>query len=295
MKIMKSISFKIKLFFILILFIAGIVNSAFSQVPASLEKELVEFNSAIYDALKIINTENEKKAVQKLAVVKPQLIQKAKTLSGKLSKQPDLSEAEENALMNKMKEKQVLKDMMALMSNPTFLQKIEKSQLLQKEYEELMAIMDMGTSSKEESASLSGSQVCSFNVGTGSPNSGNYVVTANEDVAFAYNDVENEQFVIEIRGDNYIDLMLIIEKPVKGKHPFTMEMQVSINISINDGEDYFSFENHQEEGGGYIQIDRIDDKSGGKVTGSFNGLFSDSSRGDEKPVSVKGKFSVKRM
>ena len=143
-------------------------------------------------------------------------------------------------------------------------------------------------------ASLSGTQVCSFNVGKGSPNSGSYVVKAKEDEAFAFNDVENEQFVIEIRGDNYIDVILIIEKPILGKHPFTMEMQVSIDISKNGGEDYFSFDNHQEIGGGYIQIDRIDEV-GGKVIGSFSGLFNDSSTGDEKPVSVKGIFSVKRM
>ncbi len=146
----------------------------------------------------------------------------------------------------------------------------------------------------QETSSITGTQVCSFNVGSGSPNSGNYVVNAEENEAFAFNDFENDQFVIEIRGDNFIDIMLIIEKPILGKHTFTMEMQVSIEISKNEGDDYFSFDNHMEEGGGFIQIDKIDEV-GGKVTGSFTGLFNDSSTGDETPVSIKGKFSVKRM
>ena len=64
---------------------------------------------------------------------------------------------------------------------------------------------------------ISGSQACSFVVGPGSPYSGSYIVTATEEEAFAYNDIENEQFVIEITGEN-IDVMLIVEKPVPGKH-----------------------------------------------------------------------------
>ena len=97
MEIIKSNSLKRKFIFVLIVFFAGIVNSAFSQIPASLEKELFQFNSEIYDAIKIINTQNEKDAVAKLVAVKPQLIQKAKSLSAKISKIPELSEADENA------------------------------------------------------------------------------------------------------------------------------------------------------------------------------------------------------
>jgi hypothetical protein len=120
------------------------------------------------------------------------------------------------------------------------------------------------------------------------------VVSASEDQAFAYNDLENEQFVIEIHGDNYIDIMLIIEKPLPGKHPFTMEMQVALDISKNNGEDYIGFDNHQEEGGGYIQIDRLDD-IGGIVSGSFSGIFNDGSAADDRTVVIDGSFSVKRM
>ena len=291
---MKSNSLIRKLAFVLVVFCAGIFTHAYSQVPASLEKEYIQFHSDIYDAFKIIDTQNEKDAVAKLALVKPKLIQEAESLSAKIRKLPDLSEAEDDAWTQRVLESQLLQDMIALMSNPTFLQKLENSQVLQKEFEELMAIMELGTDSEEEQITLSSSQVCSFVVGTGSPNSGTYVVNALEDETYAYDDTENEQFVIEIHGDNFIDVMLIIEKPVLGKHTFTMEMQVAIDVSKTEGDDYIGFDNHQEEGGGYIQIDRMDD-IGGTVSGSFSGQFNDSSRGDDTPVNIDGRFSVKRI
>lgn len=135
-------------------------------------------------------------------------------------------------------------------------------------------------------------QFCSFEVGSASPLSGNYQVSIPDGQAFAFYDNENEQFVIEIHGENYIDLMLIIEEAVTGDHPFTMEMQVAIDMSINEGEDYYGFDNHKEEGGGYIRIERLDDP-GGIVSGSFSGQFNDSARGDDQPVRIDGRFSVK--
>jgi hypothetical protein len=78
---MKSNSLKRKFAFALIVFFAGILTHAFSQIPASLEKELIQFNSDLYDALKIIDTQNEKDAVAKLALVKPKLMQQAASLS----------------------------------------------------------------------------------------------------------------------------------------------------------------------------------------------------------------------
>jgi hypothetical protein len=290
---MKSNSLTRKIAFVLVVFYAGITNTAISQLPASLEKEFIQFYSDIYNALKIIDTQNEKDAVKKLGEIKPKLTQEAESLSAKLSKIPDLTEAEDDALTQRMMEKEVFNDMMTLLSNPAYIQKLENSPVLQREYEELMLLMDLDAGTEEQSA-LTGSQVCSFVVGTGSPNSGTYVVSALEDEAFAYNDFENEQFVIEIHEENYIDIMLIIEKPALGKHPFTMEMQVAIDLSKNGGDDYIGFDNYQEEGGGYIQIDRLDDIDG-IVSGSFSGLFNDSSTEDDKPVEIEGRFSVKRM
>jgi len=291
---MKSNSMTRKIAFVLVVFYAGITNTAISQLPASLEKEFIQFYSDIYNALKIIDTQNEKDAVKKLGEIKPKLTQEAESLSAKLSKIPDFSEAEDDALTQRMMEEPEFKDMVALLNNPEFMQKIGNSPDLQKEFDELMAIIDMGSDSEEEQPALTGSQVCSFVVGTGSPNSGTYVVSALEDEAFAYNDFENEQFVIEIHEENYIDIMLIIEKPAPGKHPFTMEMQVAIDLSKNGGDDYIGFNNYQEEGGGYIQIDRLDDIDG-IVSGSFSGLFNDSSTEDDNPVEIEGRFSVKRM
>lgn len=144
-----------------------------------------------------------------------------------------------------------------------------------------------------ETTGLSGKKVCSFVVGEGSPNSGSYVVTASEENAIAFDDTENEQFVIEINGDNNIDIMLIIEEPVVGKHVFSMEMQVAIDIVNSDESDSISFDNYVEEGGGYIEIDRID-TIGGKVSGSFSGNFNDSSMGEQTPIKINGEFSVKR-
>ncbi len=290
---MKRNSLTRKIAFVLVVFYAGITNIAISQLPASLEKEVIQFYSDIYDALKIIDTQNEKDAVKKLGEIKPKLTQEAESLSAKLSKMPDLTEAEDDAMMQRMMEKEVINDMMTLLSNPAYIQKLENSPVLQREYDELMLLMDLDAGTEEQSA-LTGSQVCSFVVGAGSPNSGTYVVSALEDEAFAYNDFENEQFVIEIHEENYIDIMLIIEKPALGKHPFTMEMQVAIDLSKNGGDDYIGFDNYQEEGGGYIQIDRLDDIDG-IVSGSFSGLFNDSSTEDDKPVEIEGRFSVKRM
>ena len=290
---MKRNSLTRKIAFVVVVFYAGITNIAISQLPASLEKEVIQFYSDIYDALKIIDTQNEKDAVKKLGEIKPKLTQEAESLSAKLSKMPDLTEAEDDAMMQRMMEKEVINDMMTLLSNPAYIQKLENSPVLQREYDELMLLMDLDAGTEEQSA-LTGSQVCSFVVGAGSPNSGTYVVSALEDEAFAYNDFENEQFVIEIHEENYIDIMLIIEKPALGKHPFTMEMQVAIDLSKNGGDDYIGFDNYQEEGGGYIQIDRLDDIDG-IVSGSFSGLFNDSSTEDDKPVEIEGRFSVKRM
>jgi len=135
---------------------------------------------------------------------------------------------------------------------------------------------------------------CSFEIGPGSALSGSYEVSIMEDQAYAYYDHENEQFVIEVHGDNYMDAMLIIERPDTGKHDFTMEMQVAIDMSTNEGEDYFGFENYQENGGGYIQIDQLDDP-GGTVSGSFSGIFSDGATDEDRSVQVSGSFAVNRQ
>ena len=130
----KSNSLKRKFAFLLIVFLTGIGNIAFSQISASLEKELLDFYSHIFDAIKIINTHNDKDAVKKLDAVKLQLIQKAESLSLKISKIPELSETEDNAYMEKIMNEPLIKEMMALMASPSFLKKIEKFRYLKWQY-----------------------------------------------------------------------------------------------------------------------------------------------------------------
>ena len=77
---MKSNSLTRQIAFVLVIFYAGITNIAFSQLPASLEKEFIQFYSDIYNALKIIDTQNEKDAVKKLGEIKPKLNQEAESL-----------------------------------------------------------------------------------------------------------------------------------------------------------------------------------------------------------------------
>lgn len=291
---MKIKSLKFNRLTLLIVFLAVSMTPVYPQLPASLEKELLEFNTDVYEAMKLIQTNSEAEAVKAISTVKPQLSQKASSLSSKLNKIPDLSESQEEEWMQKMSEKQEIKNLMALLNDPEFLDKIENSRVLQQEFEELISLLDLEGGSEPEALALSGSQACAFKVGAGSPLSGSYVVNSMEEEAFAYMDTENDQFVIEIHGENYVDVMLIIEKPVTGKHPFSMEMQVAIDLSLDDGQDYFGFDNRYEESGGYIQIDRLDEP-GGIVSGSFHGVFNDSSTDEDKPVKVNGRFSVTRI
>ncbi len=280
------------LFLLIALFIAN-TNQVFSQLPASVEKEIEQLYSDIFKALEAISTQSEADAVKVLSEIKPELERKAASLAARLNEIGEISEADEEAWNRKMMEKPVFKDMMALLSDQKLMAKIASSQVLQQEYAELMSVMDLEADRGDDRSAQSVSGACSFVIGPGSPLSGSYVVNAMEDQAYAYDDTENDQFVIEIHGDNYIDIILIIEKPVTGKHPFSMEMQVAIDLSTNDGEDYFGLDNHLENSGGYIQIDRLDG-IGGIVSGSFQGKFNDYSSGDDRVVDLEGRFSVKR-
>lgn len=285
--------FKIKAVFLIVFFCFYFGNNLFAQISSSLEKELNQFNEEVYKALEILNTQPENVAIPKVAVIKKELMVKAEALRPRLEALPDMTEEEEKAYLQKQMEKPVFKNLMALLSNEEFTRKITEHPKLQKEFDDLMELMDIGFA-EDEAAPRAGSPVCSFSIGSTSPISGTYLVTATEEEAFAYDDVENDQFVIEINGDNFISVMLIIEKAVTGKHPFSMEMQVAIDISANGGEDYFTIDNYQENGGGYIQINRMD-KVGGKVEGIFSGLFNDGSTDEDTPVKVEGSFSVKRV
>ncbi|MGB5667281.1 MAG: hypothetical protein WBM53_10565 [Maribacter sp.] len=138
---------------------------------------------------------------------------------------------------------------------------------------------------------LAGDEVCSFTIGDGSSFSGTYVVEVDEGGAVAYNDFENSQFVIEINGNNNISIMLILESLTEGKHVFSMEMQVAMDISKDGGDSYVGFSNYKEEGGGYIQIDKID-KDNAKLLGGFSGTFHEDTAPEGVNVELSGAFNV---
>ena len=138
---------------------------------------------------------------------------------------------------------------------------------------------------------LAGDEVCTFTIGAGSSFSGTYVVEVDEGGAIAFNDFENSQFVIEIIGNNNISLMLILERLTEGKHVFSMEMQVAIDISKDGGNSYVGFSNYKEEGGGYIQIDKID-KDNAKLVGGFSGIFHEDTAPEGVNVELSGAFNV---
>ena len=138
---------------------------------------------------------------------------------------------------------------------------------------------------------LAGDEVCSFTIGDGSSFSGTYVVEVDEGGAFAFNDFENSQFVIEINGNNNTSIMLILESLTEGKHVFSMEMQVAIDISKDGGDNFVGFSNYREEGGGYIQIDKID-KDNAKLVGGFSGIFHEDTAPEGVNVELSGAFNV---
>lgn len=139
---------------------------------------------------------------------------------------------------------------------------------------------------------LAGNKVCSFTIGDGSSFSGTYVVEVDEGGAFAYNDFENKQFVIEINGNNDLSIMLLLESLTEGKHVFSMEMQASIDISKDGGNNFVNFSNYKEEGGGYIQIDKID-KENAKLAGRLSGIFHEDTAPEGVNVEISGAFNVK--
>ena len=139
---------------------------------------------------------------------------------------------------------------------------------------------------------LPDNKVCAFTIGGGSSFSGTYVVEVDEGGAFAYHDIENEQFVIEINGINDISVMLILESLTEGKHVFSMEMQASIDISKDGGDHFVNFSNYKEEGGGYIQIDKID-KENEQLLGGFSGIFHEDTAPEGVNVELNGTFNVK--
>ena len=90
-----------------------------------------------------------------------------------------------------------------------------------------------------------------------------------------------------------ISVAMAQEKPPK-LFSSNEEMQVTIEMSANKGEDYFVFDNFEENGGGYIHIDRLDEPEG-IVSGTFSGKFFDGATGEDRSVQLEGSFAVRRQ
>lgn len=145
---MRQLSDRMRLVIALIILMAG--TSAMAQIPASLERELDQYNEKIYKALQILNTEQESAAISKVKGIKDGLAVDCESLLSKLEALPELSEEQDEAFMEKQIAKPLYQNLMILLSDPAFLQKMENSPALMKEYTELMVLMDLGASEEEE-------------------------------------------------------------------------------------------------------------------------------------------------
>lgn len=145
---MKQFSDRIKIIIALIILITG--TSAMAQIPASLEREMDQYHEKIYKALEILNTEPEASAIPRVQEIKQQLLVDEQSLLPKLEAMNDLSEEQVQVYMDKQMTKPLFQNFMTLLSDQDFLQKMESSPGLLKEYTELMVMMDLGASEEEE-------------------------------------------------------------------------------------------------------------------------------------------------
>ena len=125
-------------------------TSAMTQIPASLEREMDQYHEKIYKALQILNTEPEASAISRVQEIKQQLEADTQSLLPKLEAMDDLSEEQVQVYMDKQMTKPLFQNFMTLLSDQDFLQKMESSPVLLKEYTDLMVLMDLGASEEEE-------------------------------------------------------------------------------------------------------------------------------------------------
>jgi hypothetical protein len=264
-----------------------------SQIPDKLIKELDEFNAQIHKALVILNSLPEDKAISELAKMKKDLNEKAGSLSRKMNELPEPTEQQEEAFMEQQMGKKLYKDMMSLLSDPEFNEKILGSSSLSEEYEYLMVLMDLEGETEAESGEggLPASVVCSFNVSSDIPNSGLYQVSGDEDNAMGFSD-DAGGITIEIfgyAGENEIMISILADEAKPGKYVWTGEGQIYIQSQDEDGNEVIQLQNYHEEGS--ITLETVG-PAGGRIIGSFQGLFFDDMEQTDEPVSVEGQFNV---
>lgn len=274
--------------------ISGILKPALAQIPAAMEKEMDNINAAIFDAMKIIDTKSEAEALKQLAVMKPKIEKQVEAFASKWGG-TELSEEDEIAFGQKMLEKQLYKDMYALMGKPSFISKIEASPELKKEFILLNSFLN--EEDEEDTTSempVSGSTVLSFAVNGSVPYAGSYSVKGNSDQAFAQID-ENNLFAVDIsttlNGGEFL-FVILAEEAKTGTHKWTMESQIIIQSWDEAQNEVIQLSTYYQEG--TITFDKIEG-IGGKVTGSFKGKFIDDTHATDQPVNVSGSFSVTRI
>ena len=274
-----------------IVLLTGLSGQLSAGVPAAMEKDMDELNSALYEALKVIDTKSESEALAQLAVMRPKLEAKTKAYAAKWAG-TELSEEDEMELGRKLLEKQSFRDMYALMESPSLLSKIENSPALKREYDALMNIMDEEADEEASASSaIAGSTVLSFSVSGAVPYAGSYSVSANDEQAFALLGMDNplEVHVSSTLNGGEFELLILSEEAITGKQKWSMESQIIIQSWDKEQNEAIQMSSYYNEGS--VTFDVIEG-AGGKVSGSFEGKFFDDTQASEQPVTVSGKFSV---
>jgi len=121
------------------------------------------FNIEIYKALLILNNYPENEAIVKLEEIKPGLYEMSDNLLSRLENVPEMSKKEEDEYMREEMNKPAIKDLVKLLSDPSFSSKIDGNSLLKKEFDELMALMDKEAEDEEDLPS--DGEECTFVIG----------------------------------------------------------------------------------------------------------------------------------
>ncbi|HSH20961.1 MAG TPA: hypothetical protein VLA03_10935 [Draconibacterium sp.] len=291
----ENVIFKRIYLFVTILIFMGILKPAAAQIPAAMEKDMDNINAAIYEALKVIDSKNEAEALKQLVIMKPKIEAQVMAFAARWDGE-ELSDEEEIAFGKKMIEKQLYKDMYALMAKPSFMSKIENSSSLKKEYEILMSYLDEEEEENGEitdSSTIFGSSVLTFTISGPVPYAGNYSVKGNKEQAVARMD-DNNLFAVEITSTlngGEFQFVILSEEAKTGEQKWSMESQIIIQSWDKEQNEVIQMSTYYNEGS--ITFDKIE-KQGGKVTGSFKGKFFDDTQATDRPVNVTGSFSVTR-
>ena len=263
-----------------------------SQIPAAFERDMEVFNAKIYEALKILDTQSEANALWQIESMKPELEVQLRQLEEKWG-DLELTDAQEIEIGNRILQKQIYKDMIDLISNPEFIEKVEGSPALKREYDYLMSLTN-GEEEVVEKVSKPSSQVCTFTVKGAVPYAGSYAVTATEDEAYARID-ENDLLAVEITAtlnDGEFILGILTEEPKTGEMKWNMESQIIIQSWDEEQNEVIQLSSYYYDG--TLTFDKVGG-TGGTVSGSFKGKFFDDTGATEDPVEVQGRFNVKRI